>query len=214
MKKSLNIKMNINQIVEKILHSKNYKNYQKSFIKKIVLKNINKQDVLKSSKLTLHEISGMFGSLQRKQDVDKIWKFAIKDIGKHKKILDLACGHDYEVFRNIKNINYTGVDVIKDENIIQDDILNPVKSWDNEDYDVVLMLNVIPVIERLEKDSGVRLINKWKEKSKYVVLSFPLYSLSSKKNIGSFWKEYIKNILKKEYDVVGDSIVVIIKGKT
>jgi len=205
--------MNPNQIVEKVLHSKNYKNYPKSFVKKIVLKNLNKQDPLKSSKLQLHEISAMFRNLNREKDVALIWNFVNSDVGSFESVLDLGCGKDYESFKNL-DIKYTGIDIDKFEGTIQDDVLNPSKDWKDKNYDLVLILNVVPVIERIEKNAGKKLIESWKGKSKFLVVSFPLYSLGNKKYIGAFWKNYVKSNFPDDLiEVVGRELVLILRGK-
>ncbi|MEM3074918.1 MAG: hypothetical protein QW727_03185 [Candidatus Pacearchaeota archaeon] len=208
--------MNLNQFVEKILNSKKYRNYQKNFVKKIVLKNLNRQDCLKSSKQMIHEVSLMFKGLNRVKDIEMIWKFFIKKTNQKKdklNVLDLGAGKDWEFFKFIVNVDYTGVDISLEKNIIQDDILSSKKPWTKKDYDVVLMLNLIPVLEKIEKNSGIKLVEHWLEKSKYVVLSFPLYSIGRKKYIGNFWKSYIEQKIKKDYDIVGSEIVVILNGR-
>ena len=205
--------MNPNQLVERILHSKKYKNYPKSFVKQIVLKNLNKQDPLKASKLQLHEVSAMFRNLKRDKDLELIWKYTTKEIGKPNNVLDLGCGNDRDFFKNL-NLSYKGVDIDFHEGTIQDDVLNPKGDWNNKNYDLVLMLNLVPVLERLEDGSGKKLISHWSGKSKWVIVSFPLYSLGNKKYIGAFWKNYVKENFPEELiEVVGGQLLLIVRGK-
>tara|TARA_Y100000310_G_C20676853_1_gene813581 strand:+ start:620 stop:1240 length:621 start_codon:yes stop_codon:yes gene_type:complete len=205
--------MNPNQIVERILHSKKYRNYPKSFVKRIVLANLSKGDPLKASKLQLHEMSAMFRSLKRGKDVERIWHYVESEVGSFESVLDLGCGRDYEFFKNV-DVDYIGVDIDIFDNVIQDDILEPKKDWKNKNYGLVLMLNVIPVLERLEKGSGKRLINYWKGKSRFVVVSFPLYSLGGRNYIGNFWKSYVKeNFPEDIIEVIQGDLILVVGGK-
>lgn len=207
------IDMNPNQIVERILHSKKYKNYPKSFVKRIVVNNLNKQDPVKASKLKLHEVSAMFRGLAREKDVERVWSYIDNEVGTFKSVLDLGCGNDYEFFKGVE-VDYTGVDIDVREGVIQDDILSPKKDWKDKDYDLVLMLNVIPVVERLSRGAGEELIESWKKKCKFLVVSFPLYSLGGRKYIGAFWKEYVKTTFPEEViEVIGEDLVLVVKGK-
>jgi len=191
--------------------------FPEDFVGKILEKNINKLDPVKETRKQLREIFLMYKNLNRKEELKEIWEFVKEEVEvKGKKILDLGCGKDYEFFKN-EQVDYTGVDVVIDENIITDDILNPKEDWKDKEYDVILMFNVIPVIEKLEKGSGERLLERLKERTKFIVLSFPFFSLSGRKYIGHFWKKYI-NELKKKWKVVGESedreAIIILKGES
>ncbi len=188
--------------VEEVIKNKKYKNFPKDFVEKILRKNMNKQDPVKETRKQLREVFLMYGNLDRKEDVKKIWEFVLESRIKIKKVLDLGCGRDYEFFSGL-DLEYTGVDIIGDDKVIIDDILEPKKEWQNENYDVILLLNVIPVLEKLEKGSGEKLLERMRGKTKYFVLSFPFYSLSNRKYIGHFWKNYIQE-LKKRWKVIAE----------
>lgn len=204
------------KIFEKILASKKYKNFNEDFVKRVIEINVSKEDSLKSTKRMLHELSYMYNNLDRINELSLIWEFVCKNIndGKNiKRVLDLGCGKDYMFFKQDKSIEYSGVDIFKNEEVICDDILDPKKNWIDKKYDVVLMLNLIPVLEKIEKNSGTRILNEMLGISKYVVISFPMMSLSGKNYIGHYWKKYIHdnfpNGLIKD---LGKEIVIIVKG--
>lgn len=203
------------QEIESVYNSKKYKKLDKDFIKTIFEINKNKSDSIKATKQMLHEISGMYFNLDRNEELGNIWRFVCENISdiKIKKVLDLGCGYSYLFFKQDKALDYIGVDVINDNNILTDNILSPRKDWKNKNYDVTLMLNVIPVIERIEKGSGKRLIEEMKKHTKYLVIGFPNRSISGRKSIGAYWRNYVNSEIGKVlYEYTGMDHAIIIKG--
>jgi hypothetical protein len=185
---------NISELVKEVMKNKKYQIFPEKFVEKILTGNLNKKDPVKETRKQLHEVFLMYSGLNREGELRDIWEEISKlDV---KNILDLGCGNDYEFFSKL-NLDYTGVDIICKENIITEDILDSMGEWKDKKYDAILLLNVIPVIEKLENGSGEKLLVRFKKQTKYFVLSFPFYSIGKRKFIGNFWKEYIEKLREK-----------------
>ena len=82
----------------------------------------------------------------------------------------------------------------KDAEFIIDDITEPKGDWLEREYDLALLLNVVPIIERIKRGSTLELLNKLKAKS--ILLSLPLYSIGGRKYIGHYWKRWAYDNLR------------------
>ena len=82
--------------------------------------------------------------------------------------------------------------------------------------DVVLMLKFLPVIEQQEKGSSLKVMKK--QRCKYLVVSFPVKSLSgAEKGMASFYSNWFKNLIKEENwqynEILFDSELVFVVQK-
>lgn len=88
---------------------------------------------------------------------------------------------------------------------------------DEFDYaDVVFMLKFLPVIEQQEKGASIDILRK--QKCKYLVISFPVKSLSgAEKGMTNYYSEWFRNLIKDEnwqYDeILFDNELVFIVRK-
>jgi 16S rRNA (guanine(1405)-N(7))-methyltransferase len=82
--------------------------------------------------------------------------------------------------------------------------------------DVVFMLKFLPVIEQQEKGSSLKVMKK--QKCRYLVVSFPVKSLSGvEKGMASFYSNWFRNLIKEENwqynEILFDSELVFVVQK-
>ena len=203
--------LKIKEIYREVIKNKKYRIFPKNFIEKIIKRNINKKNPVKKTRKDLREVYLMYEGLRKEEEVEDLIKIIYKTILiKKVKILDLGCG-EFPLYletieKYFKIISYTGVDISrtlkermpKKVKFIVDDLIDPKKDWTNQKYDIIFLFNLIPVIEKLEKNSGKKLLNKIKKIGGYIVISFPLYSISKRRYIGHYWKKWVNENLDKE----------------
>ncbi len=200
--------MSTNEILSEVTKNKKYSSISQEFIKKVIQKNINKPDTVKQTRKDLHEVFIMYKNIRKEHEAQDILQFIAKNLpeeqNKEISILDLGC-NEFPKFstlaeKYLKIKSYTAIDISisppstfsRDVEYITEDLTNPKKDWQNKTYDLALLLNLIPVLEKIEKNSSINLLKKIKAISTYQLISFPLFSLSGKKYIAHYWKNWVK----------------------
>jgi hypothetical protein len=189
------------EIYDKVVKSKKYKAFPKGFVLRVIDGNRNKRDPVKETRKSLREITLMYKGVRKEKDAEQIWTFLAENIDQRSiSVLDLGCGEFPKYLGAAKKRfgikRYLAVDVAKwvelpsEVEFETDNILDPKGTWKKGKYDLALMLNLIPVTEKIEKDSGMELLEKIRKISRYVLVSFPLYSIGGRKYIGHYWKKW------------------------
>lgn len=149
-------------------------------------------------------------------------------------LMDLGCGYNpfsYTLFENIQK--FYCVDINKEDKAIVNEFLNDnslqgsyevkdltkKENYDHiielsKDYDIVLMLKLLDSLETLKKDISYSLLKDLK--SKYLVVSFPLKSISGKEDFTTkrtWFKQAIKesNYTIKEIKEFGPEKYYLLK---
>jgi uncharacterized UPF0146 family protein len=146
----------------------------------------------------------MYKGMRKSRDAEKIWSFLKAKIQlKSISVLDVGCGEMPRFIDAAEKLfeikSYTAVDVAEIEvpdtvEFIVDDVTEPKADWIDKQYDLVLMLNLAPIIERIRRGSTLELLNKIK--TRFILLSLPLYSISGRKYIGHYWKKWAYDNLR------------------
>lgn len=135
-------------------------------------------------------------------------------------LMDLGCGYNpfsYNLFENVKT--FYCVDINKEDKAIVNEFLNEsgldgfyeVKDLTNkkqydyiieksEDYDITFMLKVLDSLESLQKDISFSLLKDLK--SKYLLVSFPLKSISGKEEFSTQRKWFLQAVKDSDYEIV------------
>jgi hypothetical protein len=214
----------MDKIYEQVVENKRYNIFPRKFVERLIQGNLNKPDVVKETRKQLREVYLMYKGLRKKHDAERIWGFLRANIPLESiSVLDIGCGELPGYIsvsqQHFKIKSYTAVDIAGElkfpdtVEFIIDDITEPKGKWLSRTYDVALFLNVIPIIERLERNSGNRLLKKIK--ARYILLSLPLYSLGGRKYIGHYWKKwYGENLDKKRIIAQHENkeMLILLKG--
>jgi hypothetical protein len=211
------------EIYEEVVKSKKYKVFPKEFVEKIIQSNINKKDPVKETRKNLREITLMYRGVRKEKEAEQIWSFLKENIEqKTISVLDLGCG-EFPKFLDVAKKRfeikrYLAVDVVKwadlpsEVQFETDNILDPKGNWTKGKYDLTLMLNLIPVIEKMEKGSGAGLLERVKKISRYLLISFPLRSIGGRKYIGHYWKKWSAD-LKPIASLEDRELFLLLKGE-
>ncbi len=156
---------------------------------------------------------------ERLSDLDNFYKQIFAVTGIPNSILDIACGLNpltLPWMPNAKAIKYLAIDIDEIEVQFLNRVLNTL-DYTNADVfsgdvlideydpvDVVFMLKLLPPLEHQEKGISEKLIQK--TKAKYLIVSFPVESLSGKnKGMADYyqnWFEQILNKLQYKYQII------------
>jgi hypothetical protein len=193
------------ELYEQVVRKKEYRDFPEDFVRRIIKRNINKRDVVKETRKSLREIRLMYKGIRKKEDAEKVWDFLKKELPSGKvSVLDLGCG-DFPIYlpqdeEGFEVTRYVAVDISMEAgkslpekvNFFVDDLLEPKEKWVRDKYSLCLLLNVIPVVEKIRNGSGKELLDLAEKISEYTLVSFPLYSLGGRKYIGHYWKKWCK----------------------
>jgi hypothetical protein len=200
------------EFCQQVMSNKKYSLFPEEFVIEILKKNLGKRDPVKETRNFLRMNSLMYSPEERgEKNLCEIFSFITEKTGLTEvSVLDLGCGMMREFPKCVKS--YTGVDIYPfSENIIQDDVRAPKKDWACRHYDVCLMLNLIPLLEKTGGSSGV--LGLAKKISDFVVVSFPRYSISGKKWIGDYWEKWAeKNLKGLHKKIIGTELVIILQN--
>jgi hypothetical protein len=198
------------ELYEQVVSNKQYRVFPRSFVEKLIRRNINKTDIVKETRKQLREVYLMYKGVRKPHDAEIVWDFLKANIKLNSiSILDLGCGEMPKFIdvaeRHFKIKSYTAVDIAKIElpssvEFIIDDVTELKGEWLSKQYDLVLMLNLAPIIERIRRGSTLELISK--VKTSFILLSLPLYSIGGRKYIGHYWKKWaydnLRNIIASQ----------------
>ncbi len=152
-------------------------------------------------------------TVERMKFIDEFYSKIFKITGKPKSIQDIGCGFTPLGIKHMgisKKTMYTASDIDLEEIRFLakiSKILFPdynvkfeaadVLVDDFEYADVVFLLKTIPILERQEKNASENILDKLKYK--YLVVSFPLKSLSGREvGMSKFYSENFDEILQKK----------------
>jgi 16S rRNA (guanine(1405)-N(7))-methyltransferase len=177
---------------------------------KTIVKNIAEG---KNAKETLVPVLGLQSSLKERIPIlNSFYKKIFEATGVPHSLIDLACGLNpltYFWMDLPVDTTYQSFDIDEDQIIFLNAVFKmfAVKNVhanvgdcliDAIGYaDIIFMLKLLPCLEHQKKGSGIELIKKLD--CKYVVVSFPVKSLSGKKaGMAEFYRNDFKKILEKE----------------
>lgn len=199
----------IEQIIKKILESKNYKNIYPPTVERIVNDTFSRYPLSKvenESKRRLHQISGVYtqaktnsfdklqnhsSTKEREKFLDEFYKYIFSEIGDVETIIDVACGMNPLTYPYMKtNADYVGFDI--DENVIRlvdseirkTNFSNKIKVFSGDIYEIDEITSdvcfLFKIVPLLEQQKKGSTEEIIKKiKSKYIVITFPTKSLSN-----------------------------------
>jgi hypothetical protein len=197
----------IESLYSDVTANKKYKLFPKDFVLETISNNPKLS--VKEIRQKLRESSIAYIGLKHDYRMKELWSFVKSKTTKPVSVLDLGAGEVpkyYSSFSKICDISsYSAVDIYDFSSnmpsgveFFHDNVLSPSMEWKDKNYDLIMMLNLIPVIERQKPGSGMQLISRSLSHCSFLIVGLPMRSLGSRRFIGNFWNSWIDKNISKE----------------